>query len=112
METKQPQVIDELVSFQEDYTDSTLGTQLVIKRQQDITESYLDGLKEQRDAPHDTFGNRMARVASIPTSIVHKWDREGYPWEQIFHGPNGPALIIKKLKQEEMDKLLTTRKSF
>lgn len=104
-------VIDELVEFQEDYTDSSKGTQLVIKRTQEIPQEYLDSLKEQRDAPFDKFGNRMVRAASIPISIIHKWDREGYPWEEIMREPRGIQKILAKLDQESLDKFITTRKT-
>ncbi len=107
-----PGVVDELISFEEDYTDPTEGTQLVIKRSQDIPDWHLDALKDERDNPQfDTFGNRMVRFASIPMSVVQKWDREGFPWEAIFHGPNGPSEIMKKLRQEELDAFITTRKT-
>lgn len=108
MDTKQPQVIDELVSFEEDHTDPVEGTQLVIKRQQDITESYLDSLKEQANAPVDRFGNRMARLCSIPTSIVQKWKREGF---DIFDKNITAREIIRRLNKESMDSFITTRKS-
>jgi hypothetical protein len=105
-----PQVLDTMVSFEEDHTDPT-QTHLVIKREQVIPQWHLDALAEIREAPHDSFGNRMVPVASIPVAIIEKWDREGYPWEDIFRGPNGPQKIIQKLKNDSLDKFLTTRKA-
>jgi hypothetical protein len=113
MQTKQPEVIDELIGFDEDYTDSVEGTRLVIKRTQDIPDEHVATLKREKiDTLHSPTGD-FYRVASIPTSIVQKWAREGFVLEDVLkQGPNGLRDILKRLNKESLDAFITTRKRF
>lgn len=110
MDLKQPLVIDELISFEEDYTDPVTGTQLIIKREQDIPEDYISQLKADKiDTLHDRFGNHFYRVAHIPTSVVQKWDREGFNIDKIAK-EDLVKEVLKVLNRLDMDAFITTRK--
>jgi hypothetical protein len=106
MDTRQPKVIDTLVSFEEDYTDPVKGTQLVIKREQDIPDAHISQLKADKiDTLHDRMGD-FYRVASIPVSIVEKWAREGFLIEE-----HNIHQILNRLRAEHLDAFITTRKA-
>jgi hypothetical protein len=78
------------------------------KRSQEIPQSFLDSLREQRiNSTNQVEGDYM-RVASIPTVIVEKWMREGF---NIFDQNVDGKDIIKRLKAEGLDAFLTTEKS-
>ena len=78
------------------------------KRTQEIPQSFLDSLKQQReDSLKQREGDYM-RVASIPTVIVEKWMKEGF---NIFDQNVDGKDIIKRLKAEGLDAFLTTEKS-
>lgn len=78
------------------------------KRTQEIPQSFLDSLKEQRiNSTNQKEGDYM-RVASIPTVIVEKWMKEGF---NIFDRNVDGKDIVKRLKAEGLDAFLTTEKS-
>jgi hypothetical protein len=82
---------------------------LFMQSSQNITQEYLDGLKQQRDASGSVPEGEFMRVASIPTVIVDKWMREGF---DILSDRNITAHdIIKRLKAEHLDGFLTTNKT-
>ena len=92
-------LIDSTTSFD----DNSEG--LVIQTAQEIPQRFLDKLKEERfDSKHRRTGNYM-RVASIPTSIVDKWKREGYDFDN-----ESVKNIVAKLKMEGLDVFLTSDK--
>ena len=78
------------------------------KHTQNISQSFLDNLAEQRKASVGRKEGDFMRVASIPTVIVEKWMREGF---NIMSGEHSAAEIVKKLKQENLEAFLTTEKS-
>ena len=73
-----------------------------------ISDDFLTGLKEQRNASKDQREGEFMRVASIPTIVVEKWMREGF---NIMSGEHSAAEIVKRLKQENLHAFLTTEKS-
>ena len=78
------------------------------KHTQNIQQSFLDSVKEQRDNSKNQREGDYMRVASIPTIIVEKWMREGF---DIMKGDHSAAEIVKRLKAENLDAFLTTEKS-
>jgi len=96
------ELINPEVSFQEDSDEK-----LVVKKEQQIPQSFLDRLKESRD---ESANNRMGdyhRVASIPTVVVEKWMREGFNiWDKNVTAKE----IVARLKLENLDAFLTTTK--
>lgn len=75
----------------------------VRKHTQNISQAFLDDLK---DARNESTGQKMGefhRVASIPTAVVEKWLREGFNiWEA-----SGPE-IVKRLKAEDLQMFMAT----
>jgi len=81
----------------------------VRKHTQHIPQWHLDNLKEQRNRSTEQREGDFMRVASIPTSVVEKWMREGF---DILSDKNiTGADIVKRLKAENLDAFLTTEKS-
>lgn len=78
------------------------------KHTQNIQQSFLDSVKEQRDNSKNQREGDFMSVASIPTIIVEKWMREGF---NIMTGEHSAAEIVKRLKAENLDAFLTTEKS-
>jgi hypothetical protein len=78
------------------------------KHTQTISDEFLTGLKEQRNASKDQREGDFMRVASIPVVVVEKWMREGF---DVMSGKHSAAEIVKKLKQENLHAFLTTEKS-
>jgi hypothetical protein len=78
------------------------------KHTQDISQTFLDSLAEQRNASKGKREGDFMRVASIPTIIVEKWMREGF---NIMSGEHSAAEIVKRLKQENLEAFLTTEKN-
>jgi len=79
------------------------------KHTQEIPQSFLDGLAEQRNNSTSQREGEFMRVASIPTVVVEKWMREGF---DILSDRNiTGADIVKRLKAENLDAFLTTEKS-
>jgi hypothetical protein len=94
-----------LIGINTDYDEDADG---VFRRHtQNINQSFLDSLKEQRDASRNTREGDFMRVASIPTVIVEKWMREGF---DIMNGEHTAAEIVKRLKAENLEAFLTTEK--
>jgi len=77
------------------------------KHTQHISQEFLDGLKEQRNASLDQREGEFMRVASIPVVVVEKWMREGF---DLFSGQHSAHEIVRKLKEENLEAFLTTDK--
>jgi hypothetical protein len=107
----EPQVIDSLVSFAEDHSDSAAGPKLVIKHSQDIPDDHISQLKRDKiDTLHTPTGDFM-RVASIPVEILQKWDREGFNFEEVLaSGTTGLQRVLNRLKADSLDVFITTNK--
>jgi hypothetical protein len=80
---------------------------LHIKKQQIITDQFMDDLKDARFASKAPAGD-FHKVASIPVAIVEKWMREGF---NILADRNiTAAQIMKRLRAEGLDGFLATNK--
>ena len=77
------------------------------KHTQNITQDFLDDIKEQRNNSTGKREGEFMRVASIPTVVVEKWMREGF--NILDPNVNGKE-IIRRLKAENLDAFLTTDK--
>ena len=77
------------------------------KHTQNITQDFLDDIKEQRNASTERKEGEFMRVASIPTVVVEKWMREGF--NILDPNVNGKE-IVRRLKAENLDAFLTTDK--
>ena len=95
-----------LVGSRADWLEDADG--LVLKHTQDISQSFLDGIKETRNASLDKREGDYMSVAQIPVVVVEKWMREGF---DIMAPGITAAEIVKRLKAENLDAFLTTDKS-
>lgn len=77
---------------------------LAVVRTQDIPDWWLDSLKDSRLASRERAGETH-RVASIPTALVEKWQREGF---DVYREPI--KAIVKRLKDQGFHQFLTTEK--
>ena len=94
-----------LIGSRADWLEDSDG--LVLKQSQDISQSFLDGIKDTRNASLDKREGDYMSVAQIPVVVVEKWMREGFD----ILGPGVTAAeIVKRLKAENLDAFLTTEK--
>jgi len=95
-----------LIGSQADWLEDSDG--LVLRHTQDISQSFLDGIKETRNESLNKREGDYMSVAQIPVVVVEKWMREGFD----IMGPGITAAdIVKRLKAENLDAFLTTDKS-
>ena len=94
-----------LIGSRADWLEDADG--LVLKQSQDISQAFLDGIKDTRNASLDKREGDYMSVAQIPVVVVEKWMREGFD----IMGPGITAAeIVKRLKEENLDAFLTTEK--
>lgn len=99
------ELIDKLVSFDEDHTDSADGPKLVIHHQQHIPDEHISQLKRAKiDTLHTPAGD-FHRVCSIPTGIYEAWLREGYDASK-----EDIRTTLARLRKHDMDAFITTNK--
>jgi hypothetical protein len=79
---------------------------IVVEHSQVITDEFLDQTKALRDASSAPAGD-YHKLASIPTSVVEKWMREGF---NIFDENITAAEIVKRLSAEDLGAFITTTK--
>lgn len=76
-----------------------------IQHSQHIDQSFLDNLRETRENSLSQQEAEYMSVASIPVAVHEQWLREG------FDLMTEPAhAIVARLKQENLDAFLTTKK--
>jgi hypothetical protein len=76
-----------------------------IQQTQHIPQSFLDNIRKQRDDSLGLNEGEYMSVARVPVLVHEKWLREGFDMMQE------PAYaIVARLKQENLDAFLTTKK--
>lgn len=94
-------ILDTKIDF-----DNTTDGALVIKRSQEIPQAHLDALRAAKD---DTQGRPMGnwhRFASLPTSLVDTWQRQGFDINTMT-----AKEIVRKLQNDHLDTFITTTKT-
>ena len=81
---------------------------LVRTDSQQISQGFLDDLKDKRNQSTNQLEGDFQHVASIPVIFVEKWKKEGF---DIMDGSVPFKEIIKKLKEENLDGFMATEKS-
>lgn len=84
----------------------TIDHDSVVRKDQYITDDYLDGLAESRfesTAP----SKDLHRFASIPVVVIEKWMREGF---DVLNGQHTAKEIMDRLRSEDLDAFITTNK--
>ena len=79
---------------------------LFVQKAQEITDEYIDGLKESRIMSTSKPAGEYHRVASVPAALVEKWLTEGF---DVYK--ESPKAILKRLRREDMGYFITTNKS-
>jgi len=72
---------------------------------QHISQDFLDRLKDTRENSLNQSENEYMSVASVPVAVVEQWLREGF---DIMTEP--AHAIVARLKQQNLDAFLTTKK--
>lgn len=78
------------------------------KHTQNISQAFLDNIKDVRNETSGKPAGEFMRVASIPTVVVEKWLREGF---DVFDPNVNGKDILKRLHAENLDAFITTDKS-
>jgi len=81
------------------------GADLIRKHTQNISQAFLDDLKDSRNAATEHLEGEFMRVASIPTAVVEQWMREGFNIYEVTG-----AEIVKRLKEQNLDAFMATNK--
>lgn len=81
------------------------GNDVFRKHTQNISQSFLDDLKDNRNASKDQNEGEFMRVASIPVIVVEQWQREGFDIYQAT-----PQEIVKRLKDQNLEYFMATDK--
>ena len=95
-----------LVGVQNDFTEE--AGNLVRTDSQQISQGFLDDLKDKRNQSTKQLEGEYQHVASIPVIFVEKWKKEGF---DIMDGSIPFREIIKKLKAENLEGFMATEKS-
>jgi len=97
----QPTVIESQFEF----LDGDSENPLVIKRTQEITQEFLDDLKEARFQSTQAPAAEYHKVASIPAALHEVWLRQGF---DCTRAPIKETL--KRLRAEHLDAFIATEK--
>jgi hypothetical protein len=79
---------------------------LYLRHDQPITDDFLDSLKSERLAKAAIRAGEMHRVASVPTSVIELWMRQGYDFYRMT-----PREIVNKLNADDLGAFVATPKS-
>jgi hypothetical protein len=99
---EEPTVLDSLVSFDQNDADE----KLIIKRTQEIDETFLKDLADKRLASTNDRANDFYHVASIPVEVVDELLRR-YGFD-VLTAPVRETLAM--LRRLDLDKFLATQK--
>jgi hypothetical protein len=90
----QPEVIEKLVSFEEDHADQ----KLLIRHEQHIPDEYISTLRRDKVDTLHTPKGEFYRIATVPTAIVDLWLSEGFD----IHKESIQATLAR-LRKHDMD---------
>lgn len=79
---------------------------LIIVRQQDIPDDFLDDLRNARDETAAQRCPDLHRVASVPEFVIDLWIRQGRdPYNAA------PSDVVRWLEQADLQAFITTEKA-
>jgi len=81
------------------------GDSVVRHHTQNITQEFLDDLKDSRNASDHAKEGEFMRVASIPVAVHEQWLREGF---NLYEATG--AEIVKRLSDQNLDGFMATNK--
>jgi hypothetical protein len=99
---EEPTVLDSLVSFDQNDADE----RLIIKRTQEIDDSFLRGLADERLASTNQRANDFYHVASVPVEVVDELMRR-YGFD-VMAAPVKETL--RMLRRLDLDHFIATQK--
>jgi hypothetical protein len=74
-----------------------------VKHEQPITDDFLDSLHSERMAKEHVRHGELNRVASVPTSVVELWLRQGIDvWNMTPHE------VVARLERDNLHAFITT----
>lgn len=79
-----------------------------IRRQQEISDQFWDRLREIKAVQDNEPIGDFHMVASIPCVLVEKWYAEGF---NMFDRNVTVQEILKRLRAEDADRLITTSRN-
>jgi hypothetical protein len=83
-------------------------TEGYIETFQELPDSFMRGLADKKTFQDGLFAPDELHVCSVPVAIVDQWIREGF---NIYADQNiTPAMIIARLKTEDLSKFVLTSK--
>lgn len=81
------------------------GDENVIEQTQYIAPSFLDTLRRQRENSLNQKEGEFMSVAEVPVSVYEQWLREGFDMMK-----EDPKAILMRLKQQDLEAFITTKK--
>jgi len=114
------------VGLDEDFVPDTVDGDLqvtgTIVSAQHIPQGFLDRVAAKRNWQDAqafktiTKGDDIEKVhlARIPVAVVNKWQREGFDMLELISSgdPNAAAIILARLRAEDLQAFQTTSKNF
>ena len=82
-----------------------IGDENVIEQTQYIAPSFLDTLRRQRENSLNQKEGEFMSVAEVPVSVYEQWLREGFDMMK-----EDPKAILMRLKQQDLEAFITTKK--
>jgi hypothetical protein len=80
---------------------------IVRKLTQEIPDSFLRDIADERHAAQHVATGNFLKVASIPTAVAEQWLAEGF---NIYDQNVGVREILKRLNSQDMQKFIATDK--
>lgn len=114
------------ITADEDFVPDTIDDDLQVTGHivsaQHIPQGFLDRVAAKRNHQDSqsfsalTRGDEIEKIhlARVPVSVVNKWQREGFDMLQLISSgdPNAAAIILAKLRAEDLTAFQTTSKNF
>ena len=84
------------------------GDTAIIRRQQEIPADFFDRAAELKHIQDSAPAGEFLQVATIPANVVEEWYAQGF---NIFDKNVNHTEILRRLRNEDKDKLITTSRS-
>lgn len=98
---------DKITKFHDVQTDYIQdGDRLQRKTTQHLPDEFLKDLRRTYEDSLEQREGEFMKVASIPVAVADKWMREGFN----IYNASGKE-ILKRLRDENLDAFITTKKS-
>jgi hypothetical protein len=82
------------------------GDDLIVRQSQEIPDEFISDLRARKADSINTPAGEFHLMATIPTSTIETWYRQGFDYMQA-----PIADILKRLKQQHLDHFIASNKS-